>query len=324
MSDRFRFGDATFDAATGDLAIDGVTRRLEPQPARVLAMLLESSGSLVTREALREALWAETAVDFDQGINYCIRQIRIALGDDAAAPRFVETLPRRGYRFLLEAHPLDADKASGPGDATAGPPRPIVPPPPRKGAAREFAIALTIILVAIALFWLGPASRVAERRKQQDIAREQAEDTLMSPAGRAAGRIKVPRPLRMAILAGSISEDADVDAELDRLLEDLVADFTALGADKIGVVGPVTTGPFAASDRPLTEIGAQLGVDYVLSVSLDPTSGAFAQVIGIPGGEHLFATRFPVAADEAARRATSHAGTLAAIEKASERPLTEQ
>jgi DNA-binding winged helix-turn-helix (wHTH) protein len=97
-----RFADHTFDPATGELRRqDGTVVPLEPQPARALGVLASRPGSLVTRDELRAALWPEgTHVEFDQGLNYCIRQIRAALGDNARRPVFVETVSRRGYRFL--------------------------------------------------------------------------------------------------------------------------------------------------------------------------------------------------------------------------------
>jgi DNA-binding winged helix-turn-helix (wHTH) protein len=94
-----RFG---FDPVVGELRRDdGAIVPLEPQPARVLAALTSRPGALVTRDELRASVWPEgTYVAFDQGLNYCIRQIRVALGDDARHPVFIETVARRGYRFL--------------------------------------------------------------------------------------------------------------------------------------------------------------------------------------------------------------------------------
>ena len=80
---------------------------LEPQPARVLAALVTRPGSLVTREELRVSVWPEgTHVEFDQGLNYCIRQVRAALGDNARQPVFIETVARKGYRFLPQVSGL--------------------------------------------------------------------------------------------------------------------------------------------------------------------------------------------------------------------------
>lgn len=79
----------------------GVRVALERQPAVALTVLVANAGRLVTRAELCRAIWpADTHVDFDRGLNYCLRQIRLALGDDARAPRFIETVPRQGYRFI--------------------------------------------------------------------------------------------------------------------------------------------------------------------------------------------------------------------------------
>jgi TolB-like protein/Tfp pilus assembly protein PilF len=97
----FRFGVFEADLAARELRKNGVKLRLQDQPFCVLALLLEHPGQAVTREELRQRLWsADTFVDFDNGLNTAINKIREALGDSAENPRFVETLPRRGYRFL--------------------------------------------------------------------------------------------------------------------------------------------------------------------------------------------------------------------------------
>jgi eukaryotic-like serine/threonine-protein kinase len=99
---RIRFGPYEADLAAGELRKNGRLIRLQEQPFQVLAVLLERPGEVVTRDELRERLWAgETFVDFDQGLNTAISKLREALGDSAANPRFVETVPRRGYRFTF-------------------------------------------------------------------------------------------------------------------------------------------------------------------------------------------------------------------------------
>jgi TolB-like protein/Tfp pilus assembly protein PilF len=96
-----RFGEFELDLCTAQLRTAGMVTKLQPQPAKVLALLAAHPGTLVSREQIRQQVWGDdTFVDFEQGLNFCIRQIRTVLGDDAESPRFVETLPRRGYRFL--------------------------------------------------------------------------------------------------------------------------------------------------------------------------------------------------------------------------------
>jgi eukaryotic-like serine/threonine-protein kinase len=100
---RFRISEFELDAATGELRKAGALVKLQPQPFRVLLLLVERAGQLVTREEIQCCLWKDsTFVDFEHGINFSINQIRVALEDDAEKPRYVETLPRRGYRFIGE------------------------------------------------------------------------------------------------------------------------------------------------------------------------------------------------------------------------------
>src|SRR6478752_3446690 len=96
-----RFDIFELDTAAGELRRQGDRVRLPPQPLRVLELLVRRGGEVVTRTDIRDRIWSDSFVDFEQGLNFCIRQIREALGDTADAPRFIETLPRRGYRFLL-------------------------------------------------------------------------------------------------------------------------------------------------------------------------------------------------------------------------------
>src|ERR1700693_4424949 len=96
-----RFGVFETDLRSGELRKDGIKIKLEGQPFQVLAALLERSGQLVTREELQKDLWPdETFVDFEQGINAAVKRLRVALEDSADEPLFIETWPRRGYRFI--------------------------------------------------------------------------------------------------------------------------------------------------------------------------------------------------------------------------------
>jgi DNA-binding winged helix-turn-helix (wHTH) protein/tetratricopeptide (TPR) repeat protein len=100
--ERLRFGDFELRPDSGELLRRGTPVKIQPQPAKVLELLARRSGEVVSREDFRRHLWGEeTFVDFEHGLNFSIRQIRRALGDSAEAPRFVETVPRHGYRFLL-------------------------------------------------------------------------------------------------------------------------------------------------------------------------------------------------------------------------------
>lgn len=100
---RLHFGDFELDAPSGQLFLQGTPVKIQPQPLRVLQALVERHGQTVSRDELRSHIWkGATFVEFDQGLNYCIRQIRRALNDDAANPIYIETLPKQGYRFIAD------------------------------------------------------------------------------------------------------------------------------------------------------------------------------------------------------------------------------
>jgi DNA-binding winged helix-turn-helix (wHTH) protein len=109
----FRFGTFEADSATGELRRAGRPVGLQEQPFRLLLALLERPAEAVTRAELREKLWGETHVDFEEGLNTAVRKLREALGDSASNPRFIETLPRRGYRFIAPVESV-ADPAVAP------------------------------------------------------------------------------------------------------------------------------------------------------------------------------------------------------------------
>jgi DNA-binding winged helix-turn-helix (wHTH) protein/TolB-like protein len=130
-----RFDGFRFDPETGELAGPGGSSRLQPKPAAMLALLLARPGELVTREELRRELWPETTVDFDQSLNTCVRQIRVALGEEAGEGSRIETLPRRGYRLRASVEAAPAI------DARRG--RPVV----------GIVLALAVVAIVAATWW---------------------------------------------------------------------------------------------------------------------------------------------------------------------------
>ncbi len=160
---RVRFGVFELDLESGELRKSGVLLRLPPQPFKVLALLISRAAQLVTREEIREEIWgADTFVDFEHGLNFAIKKIRDTLGDDAESPRYIETLPRRGYRFIAAVETLAATPSDQTSARTAEPPqqqqRSVVATPRKRtrlrwvliGSAATAAIALA--LVALFLF----------------------------------------------------------------------------------------------------------------------------------------------------------------------------
>ena len=189
-----RFGVFELDFSTGELRKSGVRLRLQGQPIQVLTLLLERAGDVVTREELRQKLWAsDTFVDFDHSLNTAINKVREALGDSAASPRFVETLARRGYRFIAPVQipvPISAEPAmavqtaqangaaadagaitsapaSRPGPAPAAAPLhpEIEVPIPRRGLTRGLFGLIQIMYLCFylaALFRLRDVQRIAD------------------------------------------------------------------------------------------------------------------------------------------------------------------
>jgi len=108
----YRFGVFEFDDETKELRRNGRATALEPQPAKALALLLSRPGGIVTREELRDGVWGkDTHVDFDRGLAYCLSQIRTALGDSGDNPRFIQTIPKKGFKFIA---PVDRVGAQAP------------------------------------------------------------------------------------------------------------------------------------------------------------------------------------------------------------------
>ena len=127
-----RFGVFEMDFRTGELRKHGVRLKIQNQPFLVLQALLERPGELVTREELQTKVWADdTYVDFDQSLNRAINKVRDVLNDEAGTPRFIETLPRRGYRFIA---PVEEAPKPGPAEAASQ----LELPPQTAFAARSY------------------------------------------------------------------------------------------------------------------------------------------------------------------------------------------
>src|SRR5450631_4177231 len=156
-----RFGVFEINLAAGELRKNGARIRLQEQPFQVLTTLLQNAGQVVTRENLRETIWpADTFVDFDHSLNTAVNKIREALGDSASSPRFVETLARRGYRFIA---PVDTVAVTAPAPAQGNGTR-AEAPAPRRGVVRAlFALiqVMYLIFYVSGLAHLHDADRVA-------------------------------------------------------------------------------------------------------------------------------------------------------------------
>jgi DNA-binding winged helix-turn-helix (wHTH) protein/Tfp pilus assembly protein PilF len=169
-----RFGPFELALDAGELRRDGEPVKLQPQPLKVLALLASRPGEIVTREEIQHQVWnGDTFVDFEHGVNFCIRQIRSALGDSARTPHYVETLPRRGYRFVARIEPA-ADSVSTEADHGVATPRRAAP-----RTYRAIAVLLgAVLLVTAGVAWYWLRSPSTERRV--DAAVPEAHDAYLT------------------------------------------------------------------------------------------------------------------------------------------------
>lgn len=225
----YRLGEFAFDPASGELsrprAGGGGTevRRLAPQPARLLALLAANGGEVVTREAIREALWPDVRVEFDQGLHFCMRQVRAALGDRAQSPRYVETIPRRGYRLLVPVEEVERQEA-----VTA---RPRDRRRVRLAVAAAIALAAVVVTVAavrtatrppalvrVAILPFRPPEGFPIGRSHAGVA----ERILLGVDRAGGGRLELVGPTT----TGAYGADA---ASMSRLVADLGVDYLVNG-----------------------------------------------------------------------------------------------
>jgi Tol biopolymer transport system component/DNA-binding winged helix-turn-helix (wHTH) protein len=159
MSGKIRFGRYELDRDAMELRKDGVLVRLQDQPLRVLAMLTERPGETITREQLQERIWGNTFVDFDQSLNKAVNRVREALNDSAGTPQYVETVPRRGYRFIAPVAPQNAVSVE-------------IPPQPGSGQSRSRRVLIAALMAAVVLAAIGTATFAWLRRPTRHVLQE--------------------------------------------------------------------------------------------------------------------------------------------------------
>ncbi|HWO28607.1 MAG TPA: winged helix-turn-helix domain-containing protein, partial [Candidatus Acidoferrum sp.] len=244
---RLRFGVFELDLRAGELRKHGLRVRLQEQPFQVLAALLEHPGEVVTREELQKKLWpVDTFVDFDHGLNKTINKIREALGDSAESPRFVETVSRRGYRFLAEVRAADAAPVRGPAPATQPHPstgtrerpdpagKPAMPKSVPPSLALKISVFAVLLVVASLAAW-----KLYSWKRPSTIIRSLAV-----------------LPLE------SLSSDASQDYFADGMTDELISDLGQISA--LRVISRTSVMAYKRARKPLPEIARELGVDAVV------------------------------------------------------------
>jgi TolB-like protein/DNA-binding winged helix-turn-helix (wHTH) protein/Flp pilus assembly protein TadD len=260
---RLRFAVFEADLALGELTRLGRRVRLQEQPFRVLAMLLQKPGELVTRETLRRELWPQAIVDFDHGVNKAISKIRDALGDSPENPRFVETIPGRGYRFLADVKPIEAPVAA-PGSGASEPAVPdvVAPSPPRTRAI----LAIGLVAIAVAIF-----AAYGLRAPRSELARL--------------------GPQSLAVLPfENLTHDPAQEYFADGMTDELI---TSLGQIRsLHVISRTSAMSYKGAHRKLADIARELGVDTVVEGSVLREGNRVritAQLILLPADDHIWA-----------------------------------
>jgi TolB-like protein/DNA-binding winged helix-turn-helix (wHTH) protein/Tfp pilus assembly protein PilF len=230
---KLRFGVFELDRREAVLRTrGGAVVPLQPQPAKVLSLLVDRAGELVTRDEIRETVWGtDTFVDFDRGLNFCIKQVRSALGDESRSPRYIETIPRQGYRFVAAVEPVDGIAARTEARTTAG-----------RATARSRLIAVSA-LGAVVLA-VTAAGRFVRSRTE------------------AAGR---PGPMVLAVLPfANLSGDPAQDYLAEGMTEELITQTGRLSPRSLTVIAVPTAMRYRGTTREWSQVADELGAEYVL------------------------------------------------------------
>ena len=275
---RLRFGVFDVDVRAGELRKHGLRVRLQEQPFQILAMLLEHPGQVVTREELQKKLWpADTFVDFDHGLNKAVNKIRDALGDSAESPRFVETVARRGYRFLAEVKAADA--APGQSPHVAPPPVPAaetrdrpdlaVTPAATKNRAPSLAWKMAVFVpLALIVFFTG--WKLYSRNYPATVIHSLAV-----------------LPLE------SLSNDASQDYFADGMTDELISDLGQLSA--LRVISRTSVMGYKHAHKPLPQIARELNVDAIVEGTVLRSGDRVritAQLIDATADKHLWSQSY--------------------------------
>jgi DNA-binding winged helix-turn-helix (wHTH) protein/TolB-like protein len=257
---RLCFGLFELDVAAGELHRDGVRVRLQEQPRQVLAALLERPGEVVTRDELRERLWKnDTFVDFDHGLNTAIKKVRQALGDAAENPRFVETLARRGYRFIAPVgsalDPTPSPALPEPMTPTAPSPTadPPAPEPPRRRGRRWWIAATSVVTLLAAAFWLGRAIRPG-----------------VAPATLQPRSVVQLAVLPLRVLAPTSPDEQSLGVGIADAITTRLANLRQLALRPTSAVLP-----YAQDGADLRAVGAALGVEHLLVGTIQRASSEY-------------------------------------------------
>jgi TolB-like protein/DNA-binding winged helix-turn-helix (wHTH) protein/tetratricopeptide (TPR) repeat protein len=231
-----RFGAFEMDVQNGELRRAGALIKLSPQQLQVLQLLAENTGQLLTREEIQREVWgSDVFVDFDRNLNVCIAQIRSALSDDSDAPRFIQTIPKRGYKFIAPVERI-------------GVPSAVISPMPAPVRQRSFwivpsAIALVAGLVAVALYFYSRQPPTSQRVIVATLPFE------------------------------NLSGDSKEAIFADGLTEELIGQLGSLNPDRLGVIGRSSVMRYKSAPHGIDQIGRDLHADFVIEGTVRRSEG---------------------------------------------------
>ena len=297
-----RFGAFELDAATGELRKTGIALKLHPQPFQVLLLLTRHAGEIVTREQIREQLWGQnTFVDFERGINFCINQIRTTLGDNPEKPRYVETLARRGYRFIA---PVSLDTAS---IATAVDER-ISTPSSDQGL--RAIMGPTDVAEASAH---SPAATSNMKGKYFLAALGFVVVTAAALGWHWHSRQRLLPIRSLAVLPlENLSNDPEQEYFADGMTDALTTDLSQISA--LRVISRTSAMRYKKTDKSLPQIGRELGVDAVVEGTIQRSGDRVritAQLIQTATDKHIWARGYERRIEDILSLQGDIAGTIA-------------
>ena len=261
-----RFGAFEVDLHAGELRKSGIRIRLADQPLHILALLLEHPGELVTREELRQRLWpAHTFVDFENGLNAAVKRLREALGDSATNPRYIETVPRHGYRFIGPA-----TEFRGPSLVTQD----VIPPvPPVKGHDHSYVWYISVIGSAIVLLLVLPLSIYVWRQRANST---KSEDRTIA-----------------VLPFEDMSPNKDQEYFADGLADELLTDLAKI--PELRVSARTSSFQFRNKGEDLRNIAKKLNVRSILEGGVRKSGNRVrisVQLIDAVGGFHLWSETY--------------------------------
>ena len=264
---RLCFYEFELDLRSGELRQNGKKVALPPKAFEILRALAERPGEVVTRGELRAKLWsADTFVEFDDNLNHTVRRLREVLDDSALEPRYIQTLPRKGYRFVAPVEPHTQAPA-------------VVPSPERGVFASKYkwiAVA-TLVIASVAVYVLWNYG--------------------------LKGHGQPRRPMLAVLPLDNLTGTEELDYLSDGITEEIITELGRMNPDRLGLIARTSTSRYKKTTKTVAEMGRELGVDYVIEGSLrqaSPTIRVTVQLIRVSDQTHLWAQAYDINPPEAA------------------------